>query len=132
MARGGARPNSGPKRRTVEIPVSALSLVPTQGRTALLDENELVAQLNKLVLAGNPFALKLALEQREREAKVELIKEQTRNYQLRNKALEGDTDQSSPAVIIVPEKRAGVSWQERAQEIRDEQQELLRAKLGNE
>lgn len=99
MPRGGRRPNSGPKKKTVEVPVELLSPSVAQALGAspspaspapsldLISEDQILAKLNELALAGNPIALRLFIEQRERTAKVELLKEQTKNLRLRNQAL---------------------------------------------
>lgn len=52
-----------------------------------LDEEKILAKLNELALSGHPVALKLAIEQEERRAKVALIEAQTRNLKLRNRVL---------------------------------------------
>jgi hypothetical protein len=99
MPRGGARPNSGPKKKKITLPIEALpSSVtgvlpsvqrPTQETAPFteISEDQLIAKLNELALAGNPLALKLALDMGERRAKVELLHAQTRNLKLRNRAL---------------------------------------------
>lgn len=99
MPRGGPRPNSGPKKKKVEVPIEALSRSTEKTRPAASDpsassstselptEDQLWAKVTALALQGNPIAMKLALEQRERDAKVALLQEQTRNLKLRNQAL---------------------------------------------
>lgn len=98
MAHGGSRPNTGPKKKKVSIPVellspsvaTALGASPSPAPSVpptLISEDQILAKLTELALAGNPLCLRLALEQRERGAKVELLKEQTRNLKLRNQAL---------------------------------------------
>jgi len=98
MGRGGARPNSGPKKKKVTLPIEALpssvtgvisppASTPSPSATPEIDETALLLKLNELALAGNPIALKLALEMNERRAKVALLEAQTRNLKLRNRAL---------------------------------------------
>jgi hypothetical protein len=100
MPRGGARPNSGPKKKTVTLPVEAVpssvsgvASPPSPARPSVpsplpeFDEAELLDKLYELALEGNPFALKLALEHPERKAKLELLQAQARNLKLRNRAL---------------------------------------------
>lgn len=91
MPRGGYRPTAGRKRKHPIPPQDlvsphAPSSIPTAS-LVLLAEDQILAKLQELALAGNPLCLRLALEQRERAAKVELLKEQTRNLRLRNQAL---------------------------------------------
>lgn len=100
MPRGGARPNTGPKKKKITLPIEALpssvtGVLPSAHRTPTqetpplteINEDQLIAKLNEMALAGNPLALKLALDMGERRAKVELLHAQTRNLKLRNRAL---------------------------------------------
>lgn len=103
MAHGGPRPGSGPKKKKITIPVEALpsfgagtkttshpvppSSSPSASPIPEINEELLLAKLNELALAGNPIALRLALEGNERRAKVALLEAQTRNLKLRNRVL---------------------------------------------
>lgn len=99
MGRGGPRPGSGRKPSKVTLPIAAVPSsvtgvvspstpsLPFASPSPEINEEQLLAKLNELALAGNPLALRLALEMNERRAKVALLEAQTRNLKLRNRAL---------------------------------------------